>query len=593
MQSEETAFGIDLGTTNSCISYLRAGIATVIEIKGRKTTPSVVGFRDDEWIFGFDALNYSKIRPEDTIRSFKRHMGNKDKTFFVGSKALTAEDLSGKLLAYIKSEAEKEIGLAVRDVVITVPAWFNDSERKSTITAGQKAGLNILRIINEPTAAAIAFDHGTISKASEIDAEEIWLTYDLGGGTFDVSVLSVKGDYKEVKASTGNTFLGGDDFDNLLVNWIIREIKDEHNLDISQDSAAVARLQHIAENAKITLSQDTEVTINEVIKLGGTSVLFERTLARETFESLIEELIASTMIKTKQAIEDSGIVASDITRLLLVGGSTRIPLIRAKLESAYGLIPDLRIDPDLSVSLGACEQAGTVAGITLNCIVVDVAAHSLGVAVMSDIDMALLQIDPSVDMDTYHPHTFVSIIDKNSRLPAKFSKKFMTGHDGQDGIKVVVYQGEASTTRLNDFVGEFIVDIEPCPAGTPVHVCFEYDFNSIVKISIALDERDKLIKVYSMDTTRSANLNSDVSRGVAISAGSDDDLIPNSAGRTNFLIERVKKLIGAHAIGENNPIHLMMTEYGRHFSAQNDGELDALEDRIYGWMDSIETEIHP
>jgi molecular chaperone DnaK len=601
-----TVHGIDLGTTNSCISRFDNGSFEIIPIDGKATVPSAVAWANDRWIFGLEANNHLQIAPQQGARSFKRHMGENHVTYTIAGKSYTPLELSEKLLAYIKDRAEQVTEETVCDVVITVPAWFHDLQRRETIEAGRRAGLNVIRIINEPTAAALAYE--LADPETNTHQEQTWLVYDLGGGTFDVSVIQVKDEYKEVLASTGNTYLGGDDFDHKITEWLVDGLKDRHNVDVKDDVLAMARLKFLAEDTKIRLSTEADVTLTDFIPFADRTLELDVTMDREKFESLIDEYIKSTIDKTEQALAQANLQADAIDRLLLVGGSTRIPLVRERLFAAFGLEPDAKVDPDISVALGAGVQAAITKGLSFSHAVVDVAPHSLGVAAVGDEDewsdlgekMAKSPRELAGDhqmaqIRDRHPLTFVPMVRCNSRLPARFVKTFFTGAPYQKQVEVAVYQGESRLTRENTFIGSFIVDIAPQPDIVPIQIGFEYDLNGIIKVSVKDQSDHSNIKRYTMDLNRPSDANLD-HRLLAesqedtydIEYETDDESATQEiqqAEATNFLIEKIEGRLSLLSATEGDSVRMLLSEYKHHLQLGDDDKLDDLEEKLYDWLE--------
>jgi molecular chaperone DnaK len=473
-------FGIDLGTTNSVIARLIDGAPTAVAVDGSAIVPSVIYYGPDGVRVGREARNIELQHPERTLRSVKRRMGT-DHRFDVDGRSVTPEEASAEILRALKEGAERTTGEAVRDVVITVPAYFDEAQRKATLRAGTLAGLNVLRLLNEPTAASLVYDRvGPGSDTPQEDPERV-LVYDLGGGTFDVSVLEVFGEIREVRSTTGNTHLGGDDFDEKLVQHFLDELK-VHGADPRDDVRAMARLRRVAEETKIRLSSELEAVVREefVATHEGRALHLDLTVTRREFEAMIEPLLASTVTLAEAAVRDAGLDAAALGRICLVGGSTRIPRVRELLEAAFGAPVHEEIDVDLAVGLGASVQAGLLAGEEVGRILVDVASHSLGVAVVGNDDFA------------FGASHFLPIIGRNTVLPAARTQEIYTMFDDQEKYLVQVFQGEGERVADNTSVGEFMSELEPRPEGSPVRVKFEYDLNGMVKVSVSQPGAGKL-----------------------------------------------------------------------------------------------------
>jgi molecular chaperone DnaK len=466
-----TTFGIDLGTTNSVIARLVGGRAVAIDVDGSPIVPSVVLYDGDRVVVGREARNLEEQHPERTLRSVKRRMGT-GHTWDVGGRKVSPEEASAEILRALKAGAERATGEAVHEVVITVPAYFDDAQRRATLRAGELAGLRVLRLINEPTSASLVYDR-VGPEGEALDEPELVLVYDLGGGTFDVSVLEVFGDVREVRATTGNTLLGGDDFDEKLVQHFLDALRTQ-GADPREDRAAMARLRRVAEATKIRLSAETEVAVREefLTTRAGKAVHLALTVQRHEFEAMVGPLLRSTVELTERALADAGVTADDIARVCLVGGSTRIPMVRALIEGAFEADVHEEVDPDLAVALGAAMQAGLLAGEAVERILVDVASHSLGVRALGPDDWN--------DADT-----FVAIIRRNTVLPATRSQEFATLTDNQPRVAVQVFQGEHVRASQNTLVGEFDFPLEPAPEGTPVAVTFTYTLDGTVKVDVA------------------------------------------------------------------------------------------------------------
>jgi molecular chaperone DnaK len=467
-----STFGIDLGTTNSVIARLSGGVPVAVPIDGSAIVPSVIYYGPDGVRVGREARNIELQHPELTLRSVKRRMGT-DHRFDVGGRGVTPEEASAEILRALKDGAERATGEAVHDVVITVPAYFDEAQRKATLRAGALAGLNVLRLLNEPTAASLVYDRVGPGSDAPQDEPERLLVYDLGGGTFDVSVLEVFGEIREVRSTTGNTHLGGDDFDEKLVQRFLDELK-VHGADPRDDVRAMARLRRVAEETKIRLSSELDAVVREefVATHEGRALHLDVTVTRREFEAMIEPLLASTIALAEGAVRDAKIDAAALGRICLVGGSTRIPRVRELLEAAFGAPVHEEIDVDLAVGLGASVQAGLLAGEDVGRILVDVTSHSLGVAVVKDYS----------DFGASH---FLPIIGRNTVLPAARTQEIYTMFDDQEKYLVQVFQGESERVADNTSVGEFMSELAPRPEGSPVHVKFEYDLNGMVKVSVS------------------------------------------------------------------------------------------------------------
>jgi molecular chaperone DnaK len=457
--------GIDLGTTNSCVAVMEGGEAVVIpNAEGNRTTPSVVGFKKDgERIVGETAKRQSITNPDRTVMSVKRHMGTNHKET-IEDKDYTPQEISAIILQKLKSDAEAYLGGKVTQAVITVPAYFNDSQRQATKDAGAIAGLEVLRIVNEPTAAALAY-------GLEKSEDQTILVYDLGGGTFDVSILELGDGFFEVKATSGDNHLGGDDFDQAVIDWLSAEFKKEHSIDLSKDRAAVQRLKDAAEKAKKELSGvlTTTISLPFITMVDGVPQHLEMNLTRAKFEELTAGLVERTMGPTRQALKDAGLTPNDIHRIVLVGGSTRIPAVQEAVKKLTGKDPHKGVNPDEVVALGAAVQAGVLTGEVKDVVLLDVTPLSLGIETAGGV--------------------FTKMIDRNTTIPTSKSQVFSTYADNQPSVEIHVLQGERSMANDNKSLGRFMLgDIPPAPRGIPqIEVTFDIDANGIVNVS-ALDK---------------------------------------------------------------------------------------------------------
>ena len=453
--------GIDLGTTNSCVAVIEGGEAVVIpNSEGARTTPSVVGFsKDGERMVGMVAKRQAITNPERTISSIKRDMGTARKVT-IDDKAYTPQEISAMILQKLKSDAEAYLGEKVTSAVITVPAYFTDAQRQATKDAGKIAGLDVQRIINEPTAAALSYG---IDK----EQEQKIMVYDLGGGTFDVSIIEIGDGVQEVLATAGNNRLGGDDFDQRIMDWLVSEFKRTNGVDLSGDKIALQRLKDAAEKAKIELSGVTSTQINlPFITADATGPKhLDLTLSRAKFNELIADLIDKTMGPVRQALSDSGLSPDKIDKVLLVGGSTRVPAVVDAVKKYMGKEPFKGINPDECVALGAALQGGVLGGEVKGMLLLDVTPLSLGIETMGGV--------------------CTKMIERNTTIPVNKSQIFTTAADGQTSVEVKVFQGEREFTRDNKQLGVFTLDgIVPARRGTPqIEVTFDIDANGIVNVS--------------------------------------------------------------------------------------------------------------
>ncbi len=453
--------GIDLGTTNSCVSVMEGGEAVVItNAEGARTTPSVVAFtKTGERLIGQVAKRQAITNPDKTIISIKRDMGT-DRKVDIDGKKYTPQEISAMVLSKLKEDAESYLGEAVSQAVITVPAYFSDSQRQATKDAGKIAGLEVLRIINEPTAAALAY-------GMDKDTAQKIMVYDLGGGTFDVSILEIDDGLFEVLATGGNTRLGGDDFDEKIMNYLIEEFKKESGIDLSGDKIAMQRLKEAAEKAKIELSGVTTSNINlPFITADATGPKhLDVTLSRSKFDELTADLVEKTMEPTRKAIQDAGISASEIDKVLLVGGSSRIPAVQEAVKNFIGKEPHKGINPDECVAMGAAIQGGVLGGDVKGVVLLDVTPLSLGIETLGGV--------------------CTKLIERNTTIPTKKTQVFSTAADNQTSVEIHVLQGEREMAAYNKSLGRFSLSgIAPAPRGVPqIEVSFDIDANGIVKVA--------------------------------------------------------------------------------------------------------------
>ncbi|HWO77700.1 MAG TPA: molecular chaperone DnaK [Bacillus sp. (in: firmicutes)] len=451
--------GIDLGTTNSCVAVLEGGEPKVIpNPEGNRTTPSVVAFKNGERQIGEVAKRQAITNP-NTIISIKRHMGT-DYKVEVEGKEYTPQQISAMILQYLKSYAEDYLGEKVEKAVITVPAYFNDAQRQATKDAGKIAGLEVERIINEPTAAALAYG------LDKMDEDQTILVYDLGGGTFDVSILELGDGVFEVRATAGDNQLGGDDFDQVIIDYLVEQFKKENGIDLSKDKMALQRLKDAAEKAKKDLSGVTSTQISLPFITAGESgpLHLDVTLTRAKFDELSASLVERTMEPTRQAMRDAGLSAADIDKVILVGGSTRIPAVQEAIKKEIGKDPHKGVNPDEVVALGAAIQGGVISGDVKDVVLLDVTPLSLGIETMGGV--------------------FTKLIERNTTIPTSKSQVFSTAADNQTAVDIHVLQGERPMAADNKTLGRFqLTDIPPAPRGIPqIEVTFDIDKNGIVNV---------------------------------------------------------------------------------------------------------------
>ena len=454
--------GIDLGTTNSCVSVMEGGEPVVIpNAEGNRTTPSVVAFsKNGERLVGQIAKRQAVTNPDNTVISIKRKMGTSDKVKIEGDE-FSPQEISAMVLQKLKADAENYLGTTVTQAVITVPAYFSDSQRQATKDAGKIAGLEVLRIINEPTAAALAYG------MDKEDQDQKIMIYDLGGGTFDVSILDIGDGVFEVLATNGDTHLGGDDFDNAVMDYLVSEFKKSQGIDLTQDKMAMQRLKEAAEKAKIELSgmQQTQINLPFITADSSGPKHLDISLTRAKFEELIHDLVERTAGPVRQALQDAGITADKLHKVLLVGGSTRVPAVQEMVKKITGKEADKGINPDECVAIGAAIQGGVLSGDVKDLVLLDVTPLSLGI-------------------ETYGG-VFTKLIERNTTIPTKKSQVFSTAGDGQTSVEVHVLQGEREMAQFNKTLGRFqLTGIPPAPRGVPqIEVTFDIDANGIVHVS--------------------------------------------------------------------------------------------------------------
>ncbi len=478
----ETIVGIDLGTTNSEIAVIRDDKVEVLKEEGQPLLPSVVGLDPQgRLLVGIPARNQAVLAPDRTIRSIKRKMGE-DVKIRLGDQQYSPQEISAIILRTLKDRAEKELGHEVRKAVITVPAFFNENQREATREAGELAGLEVVRIINEPTAASLTYE-------SNPEEMERLLVYDLGGGTFDVSVVQIELGVVEVLASHGDTHLGGDDFDQLLLDWICDGFAEEHGVDLRQSPVARSRLLAAVEEAKKRLSFEAVTRIEEefIAEKDGKPLHLRREIERYDYEALIEPLLVKTLDHLNHALSDAKLNARQVDKVILVGGASRTPLVHRLLQERLGQPVHGEVDPDLCVAMGASVQGGMIAGIDVGPVLVDITPHTLGIQALGEL------------MGHASVHHFAPIIERNTPLPASRSEMFGTSYDNQDVAQISVFQGEEPDVRHNDLVGEFFLEgLAEAAQGNEILVRFDLDLDGILKVT-ATERATGLEKALTID----------------------------------------------------------------------------------------------
>jgi molecular chaperone DnaK len=550
--------GIDLGTTNSSIAYLKDGQAEALPIEaGQALVPSVVSLDEATHtiIVGRSARNRLAAFPEQTVRSIKRQIGQ-NAPVCLGAQQFSPEEISSFILKHLAFQASQVIGNQVKEVVITVPAYFNDAQRRATIKAGELAGLEVTRIVNEPTAAALVYDY--VSFQQEAESPYI-MVYDLGGGTFDVSILEVKGEIKEVLASCGDTALGGDDFDERLVDFFRDQLSAQIRGEWLLDTAAWVRLRDIAEKTKIGLSDQPVYQVAEaaVLSVHGQPVNLHLEIKRREFEDLVIDLVERTVAKVKDALQEARLRPQDIGKILLVGGATRMPMVQDMLQEMFDRPVYHSVDPDLCVALGAAVQGGLISGEPLGHILLDVTAHSLGIRTID-------QIDPETGEADY----FSVIIRRNTRIPTRQAEMYFTLQDGQPSVNIEVYQGEKASCLENVPVGSFDFRLKPAPAQSPIRIEFAYDKEGLIHIT-ADQKGYQNQKEVSLDIRQKKIL--------------DPEISAPASRVVNYIIEKARDLLAEPRLPEDvrDNLNRLVETYEQSLVAESeDQDLDALEDEL-------------
>lgn len=463
----EIIIGIDLGTTNSEVAIVENGQVVVIADNNKKILPSFVGIDDQgDILVGESARNQYLVYPERTVKSIKRLMGQDIQVDLAGH-AYAPQEISAIILKRLKAIAEQHLDQPVTKAVITVPAYFSDAQRQATREAGEIAGLEVVRMINEPTAAALAYGGDQVE-------QKRMLVYDLGGGTFDVSVVNIEAGVVEVLSSHGDNQLGGDDFDQLIIEHILDHLQQTQGVDVRQHSKALARITRAAENAKLVLSDEPYAKIEEeyLLEHEGAAIHLSLELSRPDYEEMIEDYINATLDAVHIAMKGAKLTPADIDEIVLVGGSTRTPCIRERLYSEFGFEPHSEVDPDLCVAMGAAIQAAMISGQEVNAVLVDVTPYTYGTSAIGYLD------------DEYYPYKYVPIIHKNTALPNRKTEAFVTNHDGQEVVNITIYQGEDPDALNNIKIGEFLVEgLQDVEAGNVITLTLALDLNGMLHVS--------------------------------------------------------------------------------------------------------------
>ena len=567
-------FGIDLGTTNSCIAWLQDGVPKVVSIENEKTVPSVVSFDGEEIIVGRKAVNRTVAFPEETVASVKRAMG-REETIDVAGRSLPPEKISSYILSFLKDEAGKILGEDVTNAVITVPAYFSDSQRRLTRQAGEMAGLVVERIVNEPTAAALFYDL-TLPRETAKEDRNV-LVYDLGGGTFDVSVLRM-GEITEVLASTGNTLLGGDDFDKIIVDKCLDTIRKTHGTDLASHKPALARLKMAAERAKISLSAKVDATIEEDLLPvpQGDPVSLKLDISREDFESWIAPYLDQTSREIRSALKEAKLEAGDIDQCVLVGGSTRIPAVVEQVASFFGGSRLPVIDPDLCVAKGAAVQGGIISGEHCEQVLIDVTAHTLGTKAFSGNYLEEKLI-------------VVPIIPRNSQIPTVKSQRFHTRFEDQERIQVTVYQGESEEPDENTLIGEIYMNLVPSPAQTPIVIEFGYDLDGIIHVRVEQQGYGKIKEVdFSAHMQGQGDLEVDIMDDEEFDDMSDDADDTDVSGVTNYILQKGRQLLATLSEDERETLAGLVERYAEALTSDDEDLVDDIEEELVDFMDDLE-----
>ena len=572
--------GIDLGTTNSAIAVVQNGVPQLLDHAGQTLLPSVVGYTEQgRWLVGTPARNQFGIAPENTIRSVKRKMGSNE-LIHIGNETLSPSEISAFILRELKRIAELSLGEEATDVVITVPAYFSDAQRQATQDAGRIAGFNVRRIINEPTAAALAYGLNLLE-------DQIVLVYDLGGGTFDVSVVELMGGVVEVLASHGDTQLGGDDFDLLLADLLAQRFEEAHAIDVRDDVRAWARLLDAAEQAKIKLSSQTYVTVKEeyLITQNGVPYHLETEINRREFQEITDDLLQKTLESVNRVLSDADVGRDEIDHVLLVGGSTRMPAVRTLITDELEMQPHDTINPDEAVALGAATQAAIIAGEPIDAILVDVTPFSLGIAVVAELFGRELD------------DRFKVLIPRNTAIPVSREELFYAVHSEQTEIRIEVYQGEEPIASANTPLGDFLIGgLQPASVTgdlPEITVRFDFDVNGMLTVTaldrIAGNAADMTIDAPVAQLDDRSLL--DAQARVAEMGDVEDESIAFSAEMTS-LINRAHAFIGSETLeaDELNTLTTILQEIDAAQATGNTEQLDELQERLLDVLFDLDME---
>ncbi|MDR1581600.1 MAG: Hsp70 family protein [Synergistaceae bacterium] len=564
---ESKIFGIDLGTTNSCISVIENGRPRVIPVDGNGVVPSVISVDGDEILVGRKAKNRAAAFPEQSVRSIKRRMGMDERTS-IGGKSYSPEEISAMILRYLCDEALRLEGHKVSNAVITVPAYFSDAQRKATIEAGKMAGLSVERIINEPTAAALFYDHINIASGDSAGSWKHALVYDLGGGTFDVSVLRMS-EIIEVLASTGDTRLGGDDFDRCVVDRLIGVIAAGGGPDVSEFSPAIARLTAIAEQAKIDLSVKATVMIEEanIPAPDGRGRTISTEISRNDLEEWTSHLLERTVDFVRKSLDEAKLYTKDIDKVLLVGGMTRMPVVTQRLAELFGDASMPAVDPDLSVAFGAAIQGGIINGENVEQILLDVTSHTL----------SLEALDLSGQLKC------VPIIPRNTQIPATRARLFWTVEAGQKRVELDVYQGESELPEENTCIGRAKLELAKAEANSPIEVEYSYDLNGIIHLTAEHKGFSKKVEVYFDSRNPGQEYSQELEE--YLPDGSDEP--KTSAPPVNFVTHRARTLLDGMPQGSQKTSMAALLERYESALADDADDIDDIEDDLLSAMDEL------